>query len=1665
MLTFPFWQTRKRKRNNNIGFGHKRARLECTRKSIHFDAVYQNQRAVKKHIIVRRPTDFSQPGKFYIIRCDQHDISFDRNPLQDASTHLRVQHRILNTDHDTVIEHLGIEVIECDDEKLKQNNAVARKALEDGTNNLGRDCIRVREDSDSPESSKSRRYRAAQRIRNQKASRSNRRGSQYDNDEIPLNLVPGNVYIIYWIETQEWFASVLLPLQDLESVGIDESFEEMELFKTLPSCYQYDSSSRSLSWAQGYEDGGPKCSERHYPFIFFEGFQFPNHCHKAWIELDDIRPWDENKAERIEHSYQAVEYLRERNARNERETQTLGNKLEIPDSMDGGKLFQNGSCRGSDRECDEDSDLDDFGHSSPLAESSTDQQVPQEQNVATPDTVDELEILTQPNEIFKKADVNVQCVAQSEEQSEESNEDMMDVCSDTDGDFTQQDNSPRLKNEASQPATPSLQELTLQQEEVLKNPDIEPESIAGPPHFKVGENDKMDLVPMGETNLPDQCEETRRYEDTDKEKNVVPPSTELRPESVVIGSDVLMTTPDEDEATQEGSHLGKQQEVNAQQTIAHEFDDTSEQLEATRPTEMHLRTEFQFPHSSEKSNLPRYNSEEISHSTCQTVNNRGANEGILTIIRSSPPVGDTTEEKYPEKHHVPGPTSQEPGSPRESTSSQVLDTGQKLILAGTPGQNSPSTIDLETLLQEGEKLELQLSQSEPATKQSIPNNELSPTSSDHSRLAEGIFKSLLAEGRQFDTPPRSASRTNSPPNNSYRDQWAKSRETRSQTYSYDEMGEPASVGSRPVSKGSDIRQTSYDEIGSPASKLRGQPSTSNTARCPSYRDESENASAASRPSTRDGKLPKQQTPYALTGHPASTSPVAATIEPRNYHSPYAVMGQRASTPSRPSTRNGDASQKPSPYSERDRHASAVNKPATASNKSLPENTRFAGIGQRTHSTHSRSSSRGIDIRPQVTEPASRETPAKSHHETPPTSLSPSVQIPFRGTPTLEKPLVKPSTGSWLQHVTIPSTQAAQEATRPSIVRSASEAMAPAQQPLNISAPRSGVLRHPHAHPAASLPAVEMTPSLSLSTSSQRPESVISVLRQPATDNARAYRTTETPPASQGPSSAQHVLPFPRRQTEPYIRPPGSGPVPSPDFSPIQLNQLAMSPTFKTPPATNGNAGWGVMPSPRQPSMQSPRLPSIPQSTPLPQVMPSPRQSHSSISRSSSLSQGYTVPPPDPLPSPQQMVGEVEKSFPTSQNFRVSASPRRPAREFTRSHTATYRPARAHVVDSPQQTAVSLPPSSTVGQGTPSSQVNASPRLQAMEISRPNSALHRSRPPTSPRHHAMNLDRPSPVVHGATLSHVVASPQTAARDIPRPGFTVQGQSTHVATHSPRQNSASMLQPIATIQGNICQPPITSSPRLRDTELARPNTAGYRQSRPQTFPSPPQSTLGIVQPSSVSSQSVTVSPRLVEASLRRPQSSHGMRGTPLSTMSPRPAPVTTTHTEPVSQARHYNPLDQHSPSLHRQGSNYIPAAPTSQNYTQPAQTQTSMGHSRRHSHSAGQPYSNNNNPKSLDSTPRSHAPPYQVPVQCANPTLSPGPLVAYLPPHVAEALIERTGRRGDDLQPTDFLNYGNKYQCPFCKVGMPGAAVFVQHLQRLCPYTQLPHIQRKTTQVGR
>lgn len=104
--------------------GHRRQRSQRT---ISFNEVYQGGKPLYKHIIVEYP---AQSGEYYILRCDQHGVHFNLNPLAGAAKHLHsAQHGHMSKERAQAVDLLGYRVIDCTNELLEKNNDMVKKAF------------------------------------------------------------------------------------------------------------------------------------------------------------------------------------------------------------------------------------------------------------------------------------------------------------------------------------------------------------------------------------------------------------------------------------------------------------------------------------------------------------------------------------------------------------------------------------------------------------------------------------------------------------------------------------------------------------------------------------------------------------------------------------------------------------------------------------------------------------------------------------------------------------------------------------------------------------------------------------------------------------------------------------------------------------------------------------------------------------------------------------------------------------------------------------------------------------------------------------------------------------------------------------------------------------------------------------------------------------------------------------------------------------------------------------------------------------------------------------------------------------------------------------------------------------------------------------------------
>ncbi|RYP63008.1 hypothetical protein DL771_009493 [Monosporascus sp. 5C6A] len=112
----------------------------------------------------------------------------------------------------------------------------------------------------------------------------------------------GNVYRAYWKPSETWYAAVVLPTGDFDSVEMLGSLVDTGLLKYIPVCYCYDKQTRKITgWQKGYETGGSHAIKRKFPVMYFDDaltiplegdFRFPQRDLFDWVPAKSLKPFD-----------------------------------------------------------------------------------------------------------------------------------------------------------------------------------------------------------------------------------------------------------------------------------------------------------------------------------------------------------------------------------------------------------------------------------------------------------------------------------------------------------------------------------------------------------------------------------------------------------------------------------------------------------------------------------------------------------------------------------------------------------------------------------------------------------------------------------------------------------------------------------------------------------------------------------------------------------------------------------------------------------------------------------------------------------------------------------------------------------------------------------------------------------------------------------------------------------------------------------------------------------------------------------------------------------------------------------------------------------------------------------------------------------------------------
>jgi hypothetical protein len=235
----------------------KKARNE--ERTIDFAEVYKDGDAKFKHAIIEHP---KHSNKWYILRCDEHQVHFRNNAVLAAAKHLNGRnHGNLPRDWALAVSKLGIRVRDCTADMAKRNNEAFERALAAGYEPLnenrrsGRESLNRQPQADS--------------------------GGQDNTQDHPMrganhcsgitHPTVGTVYRAWYAVARAFYAVVLLPTGDFATAGISGSIKDTGLVKhpNRPACYLFNLITNTFSgWSDGYQDGGPFVSRRRFPVMY-----------------------------------------------------------------------------------------------------------------------------------------------------------------------------------------------------------------------------------------------------------------------------------------------------------------------------------------------------------------------------------------------------------------------------------------------------------------------------------------------------------------------------------------------------------------------------------------------------------------------------------------------------------------------------------------------------------------------------------------------------------------------------------------------------------------------------------------------------------------------------------------------------------------------------------------------------------------------------------------------------------------------------------------------------------------------------------------------------------------------------------------------------------------------------------------------------------------------------------------------------------------------------------------------------------------------------------------------------------------------------------------------------------------------------------------------------
>lgn len=222
---------------------------------------------------------------YYILRCDEHQMSFGRNPARAAAKHLDSGHHggIFTRSFWVAIRHLGIKVLNCDAERQEMNNEACRRAWYRSLSPHSRETTEL----------------CGEQTQGLEPPARNTRSGRHRETAAIADPEAGGIYLMYWGHSVAWSAVIVLPRgclddQSFADIGLPGSLADTSLSDDVPECYHKCEDSRHiLGWEEGFEDGGHYVGDRKYPVWRIGEKEELGQSSLKWVSTKDLAALDD----------------------------------------------------------------------------------------------------------------------------------------------------------------------------------------------------------------------------------------------------------------------------------------------------------------------------------------------------------------------------------------------------------------------------------------------------------------------------------------------------------------------------------------------------------------------------------------------------------------------------------------------------------------------------------------------------------------------------------------------------------------------------------------------------------------------------------------------------------------------------------------------------------------------------------------------------------------------------------------------------------------------------------------------------------------------------------------------------------------------------------------------------------------------------------------------------------------------------------------------------------------------------------------------------------------------------------------------------------------------------------------------------------------------------